>query len=167
MFGDGVGIEGAEQRAGERRRRVAAGGGDDLLPLRGFEFAVEPREARGERGERVFIAVPEGDAEQQLLERHGGLAVERAGFGLVALAHADGIDDDEVGLGAGVFAGDGLQIGGREHAGAAPFHLLEIDAAANVAQEEEALERLDVGAGGDHVHGDGDAERGREAELAG
>ena len=104
------------------------------------EFAVEPGEARGQRGERVFVAATrEDDALEQRLERHGGLAFERAGFGLVALAHADGIDDDEVGLGAGVFAGHGLQVGGREHAGAAAFHLLEIDAAADVAQEEEAL----------------------------
>jgi hypothetical protein len=69
-------------------------------------------------------------------------------------------------LGAGVFARDGLQISGREHAGAAPFHLLEIDAAAHVAQEDEDFERLDIGAGGDHVHGDRDAQRGREAEFA-
>ena len=138
-----------------------------MLSLRGFEFAVEPRQARGERGERIFIAATrEDDALKQLLERHAGLAVERAGFGLVALAHANRIDDDETRLGAGVFAGDGLQISGREHAGAAPFHLLEIDAAADVAQEDEDFERLDVGAGGDHVHGDGDAQCGREAEFA-
>ena len=53
----------------------------------------------------------------------------------------------------------------REHAGAAAFHLLEVDAAADVAQEEQAFQRLDVGAGGDHVHGDGDAELRRGAEL--
>ena len=79
VFGDGVRIEGAEKRAGERRRRVATGGGDDLFPLRGFEFAVEPRQARGERGERVFIAATrKDDALKQLLERHAGLAVEWA-----------------------------------------------------------------------------------------
>lgn len=94
------------------------------------------------------------------------MAIERAGFGLVALAHAHGIDDDEAGLGARIFAGDGLQVGGGEHAGAAAFHLLEIDTAADVAEEEEDFKRLDVGAGRNHVHGDGDAERGREAELA-
>ena len=70
-----------------------------------------------------------------------------------------------MGLRAGVGAAHGLELGRREHAGAAPFHLLEIDAAADIAQEEQALERLDVGAGGDHVHGDGDAELRRGAEL--
>ena len=92
------------------------------------------------------------------------LAIERTRVGLVAFADADGIHDDEVGLGLRFLAGDGLQVRGRKHARAAAFHLLEVDAAAHVTQEEEALERLYVGAGGDHVHGDGDAERG-EAEL--
>ena len=109
--------------------------------------------------------LPRATPSRSLSKATVGLLLERAGVGLVALADADGIDDDEVGLGAGVCAGDGLQIGGREHAGAAAFHLLEIDAAADVAQEEEALERFDVGAGGDHVHGDGDAELRRDAEL--
>ena len=82
-----------------------------MLPLRGFEFAIEPRQARGERGERIFIAAArEDNALQQFLQRHAGLAVEGAGFGLIALAHAHGIHDDEAGLGTGVFAGDGLQI---------------------------------------------------------
>ena len=58
-----------------------------------------------------------------------------------------------------------MQIGGGEHAGAAAFHLLEVDAAAHVAEEEEALEGFDVGAGGDHVHGDGDAELRGGAEF--
>ena len=58
-----------------------------------------------------------------------------------------------------------MQVGGGEHAGAAPFHLLEINTAADIAEEDEDFERLDVRAGGDHVHGDGDAQRGREAEL--
>jgi len=70
------------------------GGGDDSLALGGFEFAVEPGEARGEGGERVFVAATgEDDALEQRLQRHGGLAVERAGFGLVALAHAHGVHD--------------------------------------------------------------------------
>jgi hypothetical protein len=89
-----------------------------------------------------------------------------AGVGLVAFADADGIDDDEVGFGGGFGAAHGLQVGGGEDAGAAAaFHLLEIDAAAHVAEEEEAFEGLDVGAGGDHVHGDGDAELRRGAGL--
>lgn len=41
---------------------------------------------------------------------------------------------------AGVGATDGPQVGvRREHAGATPFDLLEIDAAADIAQEEMAL----------------------------
>ena len=80
--------------------------------------------------------LPRATPSRSLRKFHGGLALERAGVGLVALADADGIDDDEVGLGARVGAADGLQIGGREHARAAALHLLEVDAAAHVAQED-------------------------------
>jgi hypothetical protein len=38
-----------------------------------------------------------------------------------------------------------------------PFICSNSSAALHVAHEEQALQRLDVGAGGDHVHGDGDA----------
>src|SRR5215213_8461476 len=62
----------------------------------------------------------------------GGVFIQRARLGLVAVADADGIDDDEVVLRARVFAGEGLHLRRREHAGAAPFHLLEINAAAHV-----------------------------------
>ena len=76
---DGVRIEGTKKRAGEHRWRVATGGVDDLLALRGFEFAVEPRQARGQRRERIFIAATWEDyALKQLPQRHAGLAVERA-----------------------------------------------------------------------------------------
>ena len=52
-----------------------------------------------------------------------------------------------------------------QRAGAAAFHLLEVVAAFHVAHEEQAFQRLDVGAGGDHVHGDGDARVVVVAEL--
>ena len=51
------------------------------------------------------------------------------------------------------------------HARAASLHLLEIVAALHVAHEEEAFERLNVRAGGDHVHRHGDARVVVVAEL--
>ena len=113
MGGDLVRVDGVQQLVGELAERGAAGEFRDLLALLGLQFAVQTREAAGEGGEGVFVALAEGDAEQELIEADGGLAFQRAGVGLVALADADGIDDDEVGLGVGVCAGDGLQVGGR------------------------------------------------------
>ena len=46
-----------------------------------------------------------------------------------------------------------------------PLHLLEKVAAAHVAHEEHDLDRLDVGAGGNHVHGHHDARVEAVAEL--
>ena len=60
----------------------------------------------------------------------------------------------------------GLRLGGWRHlpefvrlqdAGAAPLHLLEVVPRFHVAHEQQAFDWLHVGAGGDHVHRDGDA----------
>jgi hypothetical protein len=92
-----------------------------------------------------------------------GFCLHGAGVGLVLLAHADGIDDDEVVLGLGV-GRDALQVVGLDDAHAAAFHLLEEGARLDGAHEHDHFHRLDVGAGGDHVHGDGDARHGAGAE---
>ena len=65
----------------------------------------------------------------------------------------------------GIGTTDGLQIGGGEDASSPPLHLLEVGAAAGVAEEEEALQGLDIGAGGDHVHRHGNAELRGGTEL--
>jgi hypothetical protein len=137
--------------------RAAAGDFGDFLAVGLAEHAVETCEAAGDGGEGGLIPSTHGDAEQELVEGDGGLALHRAGVGLVGLGDADGIDEDEAGFSSGIRrdAGEGVGIDG---AGPPPFHLLEVELGADVAQEEQALERLDVGAGGDHVHGDGDAE---------
>ena len=57
-----------------------------------------------------------------------------------------------------------LEVVGVDHADAAALHLLEVGAALHRAHEEHALERLHVGAGGDHVDGDGDPRVVRVAE---
>jgi hypothetical protein len=129
------------------------------------EISYQSGEASSQCGEGIFVAFAESHAEQEFVKSHRALTFERPGVGLVAFAHADGIHDDEVGFGAGIRTAHGLQIRGRENARAATFHLLEVSAAAGVAQEQEAFERLDVRAGGDHVHRHGDAELGRGAEL--
>ena len=53
---------------------------------------------------------------------------------------------------------------GGDGAGAAALHLLEVLRRADVAHEEHALQRLHVGAGGDHVDGDRDPQRRASAE---
>lgn len=159
--GDFVGVEGFEEGAGDFAEGFAAGVWEDFGgDFGGGELAFEAGEARGERAEGVVVAFAEGDGEEDVFEGDGGLFVEGLGFGFVGFADADGIDDDEVGFGAGVGTGDGLEFGGGEDAGATAFHLLKVAEALDVAEEDEAFEGFDVGAGGDHVHGDGDAERG-------
>ena len=121
-----------------------------------IEALLQADEAAGEAFERVRFAVAERDGIEQLVEGDGALLLQRAGVGHVPLADADGIDDDEVvlALDAGI---DLLHLGLGDHAHAAAFHLLEEAARLHRAHEEDDLQRLDVRAGGDHVHGDGDA----------
>src|SRR6266849_8764185 len=73
-----------------------------------------------------------------------------------AFADAYSVDDDEVRFGTGVRR-YGAEIIGPDDAGAAAFHLLEEVAALHGAKEEDAFDASNVGAGGDHVYGDGNA----------
>ena len=118
---------------------------------------VEPRQATGKRADSVFIGCAHHHAHRQVLERHAGFGDERLAGGLERLGDADGIHDDIVGLGADGGGRDFFQVVPIQRARATAFHLLEIVAAFHIAHEQQALQRLDVGAGGDHVHGDGNA----------
>ena len=130
--------------------------GLDAVAVPGGEAAVEAGKAAAEGREYFGTPVPHADAVQELVERHGALSFQRVGVGELGLGHADRVDDHEAVLMAGV-GGDGVEVGGRDGAYAAALHLLEEAAAADVAHEEDDLDRLDVGTGGNHVHGDDDA----------
>ena len=126
---------------------------------------VEPREAAGKGTHRVFVVSAHHHPHGEVAERNGGSGVERLAGGLERFGDADGIHDDVVGLAAGRGGGDLLEVVVIEGAGAAALHLLEIVPAPHVAHEQQAFERLDVGAGGHHVHGHGDARVVVVAEL--
>jgi hypothetical protein len=81
----------------------------------------------------------------------------------VVLGDPDGVHDDEPGL-RGCVGGDGLEVGGGDGSSSAALHLLEVLRRADIAHEEDALQRFDVGAGGDHVDRDCDAQGGAGAE---
>ena len=153
-----VGVEGGDEVARDLLEAPAAGELRELLALGRPELAVEPGQACGDRRADVGVGVVggEGDALEERLERHGRLAVERHRVDEVALGDADRVDDHEPVLRPRV-GGDGLEVRVADDAHAAPLHLLEVGAALDRAHEEDALERLHVGAGGDHVDGHGDA----------
>ena len=162
---DGLAVDGVEKVSNELvDGRAAEFFGDGLfLLLR--EHALDAGEASGEGGDGIGIGGPHDDFHREVLEGHGGLGDGRAAGGLERLGDAYGIDDDIVGLG-GLRSGRGFaQAIVVERAGAAAFHLLEVAAGFHVAHEEQAFERFHVGAGGDHVHGDGDARVVFVAEL--
>lgn len=92
---------------------------------------------------------------KQLLKGNTGLLLHRSGVGLVLLANADGIDDDEVVFGRGI-GRDGFQIIRLDDADAPALHLLKEGTGFDRAHEDDDFDRLDVGAGGDHVHRDDD-----------
>ncbi len=82
-------------------REAAAGFADGL-----FIFLRDPvlhaRQPSGDAGEHVFFGVPQRDCLEQLLKGDAGFFLHRSRVGLVLLADADGIDDDEVVFGRGV-----------------------------------------------------------------
>ena len=162
---DAVRIDGRQQTAGDGGQIDAAGVFPDALPFGLVELPVEPGQAPGEGADRLIVAGAQHEPHGEVLERDAGLADERPAGGLQRGGHADRVHDHVVGLGGGGGGGHLPEIVMVEGAGAAPLHLLEVDAASYVAHEDEAFERLHVGAGGDHVHRDGDARIVVVAEL--
>ena len=136
-------------------REAAAGFADGLfIFLR--DAVLHAGQPSGDAGEHVFFCIPQRDGLEQLVKGDAGLFLHRSRVGLVLLADADGIDDDEVVFGRGV-GRDGFQIVRLDDADAPALHLLEEGAGFDRAHEDDDLDGLDVGAGGDHVHRDGDA----------
>ena len=143
----------------ETARRV----GDDLA---GFvvDLAVECGEPRRQGRDCVVVAAARGDLVDEPVEADLPFAVQGLRDVLQALGDADRVDQHE----AGLFLGVGrhlAQLRRRDRARAAPLHLLEIERRLHVAQKDQHLQRLHVGAGGDHVDGDGDARVVVGAEL--
>ena len=126
------------------------------------DLRLQGGEPRCEGGGLVLGDREVGGLLQQLGQADRPVAVQRR-LDEVVLGDADRVDEHEARLLLRVRR-DGLEVGVRDGAGAAALHLLEVLRRADVAHEEHALQRLDVGAGGDHVHGDGDAQRGAGAE---
>src|SRR5699024_1710414 len=95
------------------------------------------------------------------------LAFQRLAGVFAGFGDADGVDEHEAGLGAGVRC-DLFEVGVGDGAHAAAVHLLVIAFGVGVAQEQQRVDGFDVGAGGDvgdgaggdHGHGDGDARHG-------
>ena len=129
------------------------------------EGLVQLAQAEGEGGDRGRVGMAPGDLLQQFREADRALALQRGRrVDDLALGDADRVDDHEVGLGGGVLR-DAAEVVGGHDADAAPLHLLEVAAALHRPHEHHDLDRLDVGAGGDHVDGDDDARVVVVAEL--
>lgn len=88
--------------------------------------------------------------------KEGLLTLQRLRVGQRDVGHPHAVDDHEVRLGSGV-GRHRLQLARVDDANAAALHLLEEHAALDRPHEHDDLDRPDVGAGADHVHGDGDA----------
>lgn len=99
----------AQERIRLRGGGMVGAGVHDLVALGRVKFASSQANWPASVVSRTFIAANrKGSAREQFFERYGRRAVERAGIGFVAFADADGVDDDEMGFGAGFGAGDGL-----------------------------------------------------------
>src|SRR5687767_1680483 len=80
---------------------------------RSAELAVQARQAAGQRGKEIGLAVAEGHLLKQLLEGDRGLLLEADGIGQVLVADANRVDDHEARLGARV-GRHGLKVGAAD-----------------------------------------------------
>ena len=129
----------------------------ELVALVVAEPAVEPREAGGDRerrrrgrGRRRRPACSSFSSGTVGLRSSGAVSTRS----LSVTPTASTITKRSFAVASGVTAWKSVVV---DDPHAAALHLLEVGAALDRAHEEDALERLHVGAGGDHVDGDGDA----------
>ncbi len=161
---DQVGIDGVEQLVRQRLRVQPAGCLRDRGARALVDLAIERRQPRCQGRQCVVVAAARRDIVEQPVKADGAGTVQRLRDVFQALCNANRVDQHE----AGFFVGVGrhlAQLRRGDRAGAAPFHLLEIERRLHVAQKDQHLQRLHVGAGGDHVDGDGDARVVVGAEL--
>ena len=128
------------------------------------DLAIERGEPRRQGRHCIVVAAARGDIVDEPVEADLPLAVQGLRDVLQALGDADRVDQHKAGLFLGV-RGHLAQLRRRDRARAAPLHLLEIERRLHVAQKDQHLQRFHVGAGGDHVDGDGDARVVVGAEL--
>ena len=102
------------------------------------------------------LAAPAATMLRILSSGYRRLAIQGFGGRFVRLAHAHGIDDDEMGLLFGV-GRDALQVVGLDDPATSALHLLEIRRRVDVPHEQQAFQRLYIGAGGDHIDRHGNA----------
>ena len=124
--------------------------------VRVFELSVEPGKPTCQRRQGILVSIAQGDGLEKLIEGNVLFPIERARVRLIIFADANGIDDDTVGLIGGIGV-NAVKFGRQDGAGAAAFHLLEQDARFDISHEYDALQRSDVGAGGNHINGYGDS----------
>ena len=159
---DSVRVDRGQHAFGNLRESLALGRLHDFSLHLGIEAALQADEASGERFDRGHFGGAKRGGIEEFFKADGGFLFQRPRFGQHPFADAHGIDDQVAGLAfdAGI---DLLHLGVGHHAHAAPFHLLEEVLRRDAPHEEDDFQRLDVRAGGDHVHGDGDA---REVAVA-
>ena len=151
-----VGIEGGDQRLGYLldARPVGEPLKDHSVSL--AEAQVEPGQPIGDGGDKIGITLAESQILEEPVQRQVRLAIEGLGLHELGFGHPDRVDDDEVILDPGVWR-HLLKVGRIDDPHAATLHLLEVRPGLHSTHEEDALQRLHVGAGRDHVHGDSDA----------
>ena len=137
--------------AGHVAQAFAAAGFQHFGVVGGAQVFVQPGQAGGHAAQHFVFYIAQAHGLQQFVQGHGFLRVHGAAVGFVALTHAHGVHDHKVVFHPGVRR-HGLQVGAVAHAHATAFHLLKEAAAFHAAHEHHNLDRLDVGAGGDHVH---------------
>ena len=111
----------------------------------------------GEEAEILVGKVVVRDSLQKLLERHRrrtAFVGRETGLRQVVVRHADGVHEVEQVLAVDGVGRDGQELCSVNRPAAAAAHLREKGAGPDVAHEQQALDRFDVGAGSDHIDSD-------------
>ena len=154
---DGIGVERGDQPLAQLRDRDAAG---DLVDARlglVVELLGQAHQAVGEREQGVVVAVPRATPCSRSFSATPGFFSSGRLSVLSDFSTPTASMSTKRVLAPSAVLLTRLRLSPSSDAHAAALHLLVVAAAAHVAHEQQHFQRFHVGAGGDHVHGDGDA----------
>ena len=156
-FHNSILVHSHQQRLAKLSYRNASAGFLDACFCFFVQLSIHSDESTAQRLDDVVIAVTHDQVLHESFQGNVRGSVQTSDFCFEFLFNADGIDQYKAVFGAVGTAADALQSFGVQAAYAPAFHLLVVAAAANITHEQKYFQRLHVGAGGNHVHGDGNA----------
>ena len=128
-----------------------------LFFLARCHLTIQTNDTVCKRGKRVLALISESHVHHQFSHTDRWFALKCTGIRFFGFCNTNSIDDNEMIFVIGGIGRNLLEIVFGEGSRSATFHLLKIVFTTHVAHKDQALDRLDISSGCNHINGNGNA----------